>query len=386
MVKLGRFLINLGCVWALGAGMGAWAFQDLSGSAELIGRLNNATENANHEDVPGWESFLVLRGKGSATLGSARLSGTLQTYGILAGDRVNALRFDEGFVSLELPGTWGVSGGVERYADQYSYYWNPTFPAQPKTDLSRPDYLAAGVPMLVVSRRLGRVAPKFVAVRDSGDTYAGIQMDSYWGGTEAYINGFWSARRERTLGVAVRRNLGGWTMHGEGGLVWNNPRTYPAVLGEIPTVERRQHDLTGKFVVGANRSVLGKGLFSLEYYHDDSGLAGAEFDVVRALSDSDSGALQPADALASAYGPGTLRRNYAYAAYYHRQKHDFSWGARSLVCLDDGSGYLQPAVTWLIGDHLEFGTDLFLNFSGGRGEFGLLPLRSSVTVRLKYYM
>ena len=104
-MNLGPIVVSLAFLSILSGGSAAACLQEVSGSAEWLGRLNATNPNGVQSgDVPGAESFVALRGKAEVEIGKASLSGNFRTYGILAGDRRNALRFDEAFASLQIPG------------------------------------------------------------------------------------------------------------------------------------------------------------------------------------------------------------------------------------------------------------------------------------------
>ena len=134
--------------------------------------------------------------------------------------------------------------------------------------------------------------------------------------------------------------------------------------------------------------MLGRGLVTVEYLYDESGWSAAQFDSAAGLAlapGAQNSAILDRDT-AEAYRAGMLRRNHAHLAYHHSWRQKWRFAVRELVCADDGSGYTQPSVTWAPTDHAEMGVELFINHGAGRTGFGLFPVRTNITVRLKYFL
>lgn len=362
------------------------AFQSVSGSAEWISR-----ENTVH--AAGWgasslnefQSALLLRARANATRGPLTISAAGQAYGTLYGYPAHKVHVDEAWASIELAGRGSILGGIQRYPHQYSYYWNPTFPLTPKTDLARPDYLAAGIPMLVVSAKAGPLTPRFIAAWDSGESSYGVQLDAYTRGVESYLNGFYSAEGARSAGAGARAGLAGWTLQAEGSLV-STPESLalPSCESAAGTGCVRSpgpREVAWRSSLGINRTVLRKGLLAAEVFHNGAGMSASEFEAFQRLAASGLLNEVPQDLTL-----GALRRNFSFIAYQHTHSRRLKWGLRNVTCWDDASGYLQPGFTWVHGDHLEFGAELLINYSRGGSEFGLLPARTSLSVRLRYYL
>ena len=371
----------------------ARALQSLSGSVEAIGRWSTWNpDGLRAEGIRRIESFLMLRARPAAEVQSGSFSGNLQAYGVVAGERAPFLRFDEGFAKFATRNGFVLTGGIQRYSDQYSYYWNPTFPVQYKTDLARPDYLAGGVPMISLAQSIGPVTPRAIVAWDAGEAYPGVQVDGYLRGLEAYVNGFWSQKGQRTAGAGVRKTLNRWTLHVEGGPVWRNDRLYPASTLEGLPALLPLRATTWRIAAGANRSVGANGLVTFEYLHDDAAYSAAEFAGFCELMQASGGAGaalpggSAVDHTADAYRAGMLRRDHIYAGYHHSVGQKWKFGVRSLLAAADRSGYIQPSLSWLPTGHAEIGAELFMSFGSRATEFGLFPVRSTVSLKIRYYM
>lgn len=362
------------------------AFQAFSGSAEWISRRNTVhAAGLGASSLSGFQSALLLRARTNVSRGPVSISAAGQAYGTIYGYPAYKAQVDEAWASVEFAGHGSVLGGIQRYPHQYSYYWNPTFPLTPKTDLARPDYLAAGTPMLVVSSKAGPLTPRFIAAWDSGEPTYGLQIDAYARGIESYLNGFYSAEGARSAGAGTRIDLSGWTLQAEGSALSKSAHillTPSESAARSPCVRPSgPRSVAWRTSVGVNRTVLGKGLLTAEVFHDGAGMSAPEFDAFQRLAVSGLLETVPDD-----FTLGALRRNYSFVAYHYTHSRKLKWGIRNVVCWDDASGYLQPVLTWVHGDHLEFGTELLINYSRERSEFGLLPARTSLSVRLRYYL
>jgi hypothetical protein len=367
----------------------AAAFQALSGSAEFIAR-----QNVPDHDQPGGEtiqhtqSALMVRTRARATAGAFNFSGSLQAYGTISGYDAHKVHVDEAWASTEFAGRWSFLGGIQRYPHQYSYYWNPTFPVKEKTDLLRPDYLAGGAPMIVVARRIGGFQPKFITAWNSGETWYGVQADGYHAGVEGYVNGFWSGGHERTIGAGTRGSVRGWTIHVEGSAVLNNQRLYPnrslTIDPGAPAFVHRDQTPTFRAAAGINRSVFRSALVTLEAFHDGTGMSAADFDALAVVPGRETPLPDPA--FKRSFIPGALRRNFTFASYHHSYSQRFKWAVRNVICWDDRSGYVQPLLSWAPGEHVELGIDLLVNYARGQSEFGRFHIRSSASVRFRYFL
>jgi hypothetical protein len=259
-------------------------------------------------------------------------------------------------------------------------------------DLARPDYFAAGVPLVSVSRTVGSFTPKIIGLWRDGESYAGAQVDLYARGIEAYANGFWSEDRERMFGMGLRGTVKGWTLHGESGPVWRAMRTAPRLAnsptGETPSPFFRPRAVRWRAAFGANHSILSRGLVTVEYLYDATGWSPVQFSAV--AQPALSMRVEPGSAFldentAEAYRAGMLRRHHVYLGYHHSWRQKWRLAVRHLVCAEDSSGYVQPSISWAPADHAELGAELFINYGTGATEFGLFPVRTNVLFRIKYF-
>ena len=87
------------------------AFQAFSGSLEWLMRRNAWTAGGLPAgDIREFESMLMLRAKSRVAVGSGTLSGAVQAYGVLAGDRSPGLLFDEAYANISMANGWSVAG------------------------------------------------------------------------------------------------------------------------------------------------------------------------------------------------------------------------------------------------------------------------------------
>jgi hypothetical protein len=392
--------LAIGLLVAMLAGRAPLRAQSLSGDLEWMVRANDASPGGlGSETVDRLQTALSARALFTAGSDSRRWSARLDAYAIAGGEDVSGLgdwrgHLNEAYLAFS-SATCGASLGVRRYPDQYSYYWNPTFLPQAKTDLTRPDYLAEGISTGAVWCRSGRLTPKLVVAWNSDDVFPGVQLDGYFGGTEAYANAFTSTESERTFGAGMRRGLGSWTVQAEGCMIWNDQSTYPVpppdVAAGAAPVEKRSDGVRGLVVVGVNRQALRNGLLVMEVLYDSRGLSAAEFERVRALAggvgvpaegDPDSGpgvtvALRP---------PGELRHSYLHLSYTHAGAKKWKLGLVSLTSLEDGSGYLRPVVEWSAAGRFKVAVTGFWRYGSTGDEFGLLAVRRSLAVSLRCFL
>ncbi len=395
-----RSLAAVGLLVAALAGAAPVGAQGLSGDLEWMVRANDGSPGApGSEAVDDVQTALSLRALFQMGDESRRLTARFDGYAIAGGEDVSRLggltgELNEAYLAFSTA-ECGASLGVRRYPDQYSYYWNPTFLAQPKVDLARPDYLAEGISTAAVWCRSARLTPRLVVAWNSDGVFPGVQLDGYFGGTEAYVNAFGSTESERTLGAGVRRGLGSWTVQAEGCLIWNDQRIYPVpppdVAAGAPPVEKRSDAVRGLVVLGVNRQALRNGLLVMEVLYDSRGLSAAEFERVRALAGGlgapAEGGMDPAAGLAGALRqPGELRHAYLHASYTHTGAKRWKLGLVSLTSLEDGSGYVRPVLEWSAAGRFKVALTGFWRYGSAADEFGLLAVRRSLALSLRYFL
>jgi hypothetical protein len=129
----------------------------------------------------------------------------------------------------------------------------------------------------------------------------------------------------------------------------------------------------------------------MEVLYDSRGLSAAEFERVRALAGGvgapAEGGTDPAAGLAGALRqPGELRHAYLHLSYTHAGAKKWKLGVVSLTSLEDGSGYLRPVFEWSAGGRVKVALTGFWRYGSTADEFGLLAVRRSLAVSLRYFL
>ena len=199
--------------------------------------------------------------------------------------------------------------------------------------------------------------------------------------------------------MGIRKDVLGFIVHIEGSVVKDSQRRYfydPSILDKGDQIYyTKNQNWYPVLTAGFNRMLSEDSFLIFEYFYDRRGFQGREFDnFVNSLTyfkdkstqSSDDYYTQSFSEVLGAYTPGSIRRNYAYLAYSHRLKKDWNLGLRTLVSLDDGSGFIYPFISFSAITNCLIEMEGCVPFyAEPNSEFGLLPLEWSTMMKIKIF-
>jgi hypothetical protein len=318
------------------------------------------------------------------------------------------LYVDQAYFNYNINHRMSLSTGKKRLPWGYSYLWNPTLILNPQRYIFEPERYSEGLPLFVLEYTGRTVSPKLFWAGESMEqkeklklenSYLGFQIEGYFSGLELFLNGLTSSKREKSVGLGIRKDVSGFIVHIEGSVVKNSQRRYfydPSTLNEGDKIYyTKDQDWCTVLTAGFNRMLSENDFLIFEYFYDRTGFQGAEFDNFvnslvyfkeKSMQAMDEYYTQSFSEVLRAYTPGSIRQNYAYLAYSHRLKKDWNFGLRALASLDDGSGFISPSISFSATTNclIEIeGCNPF--YTEPNSEFGLLPLEWSTMMKIKIF-
>lgn len=317
--------------------------------------------------------------------------------------------FDQAYFNWNMSDRAYLNAGKRRLPMGYSYFWSPSFIVNPNRYAFDPELYSEGIPIFVLGYTGDYISPKFIWVIGSAqtgaeikmeDSYFVLQADFYLSGFECFVNGLTSRSKEQTIGLGLRKDIFGFTLHAEGSVVKNNQKKYfydPASLGAGDTIyyNTRENDWQPVLAAGFNKLLFGDGFIIVEYYYDKTGFNKNEFDNFRssveyfgnkAVTDTNPYYAASLPVVAASYAPGSMQQNYLFISYSHAIKQKWNVGLRGLVSLEDGSGFVYPSVYYQPFDNFQIGAEYCCPFYGSAdSEFGILPFNHLTVIKVKAF-
>jgi len=319
-----------------------------------------------------------------------------------------SLYVDQAYFNYNISPQISLLTGKKRLPWGYSYLWSPSLILNPQRYIFEPERYLEGIPLFVLGYSGTVISPKLLWAAKTPEqeeelklenSYLGFQIDGYFSGLELFLNGLASRKKEKSVGLGIRKDVLGFIVHIEGSVVKDSQRRYfydPSILDKGDQIYyTKNQNWYPVLTAGFNRMLSEDSFLIFEYFYDRRGFQEREFDnFVNSLTyfkdkstqSSDDYYTQSFSEVLEAYTPGTIRRNYAYLAYSHRLKKHWNFGLRTLTSLDDGSGFIYPFISFSAITNCLIEMEGCVPFyAEPNNEFGLLPLEWSTMMKIKIF-
>ena len=319
-----------------------------------------------------------------------------------------SLYVDQAYFNYNISPQISLLTGKKRLPWGYSYLWSPSLILNPQRYIFEPERYLEGIPLFVLGYSGTVISPKLLWAAKTPEqeeelklenSYLGFQIDGYFSGLELFLNGLASSKKEKSVGLGIRKDVLGFIVHIEGSVVKDSQRRYfydPSILDKGDQIYyTKNQNWYPVLTAGFNRMLSEDSFLIFEYFYDRRGFQGREFDNFidsltffkdKSTQSSDEYYAQSFSEVLGVYSPGSIRQNYAYLAYSGRLKKDWNFGLRTLASLDDGSGFLFPFISFsAITNSLIELEGCVPFYREACSESGLLPLDWSATMKIKIF-